>query len=715
MFGPPTASMDAESKSESNSNSNTPPPTPPGLRPRASVEAIRQELGIPLLFVPLSTPCTTGTTLQHQQGGGGLHADLPVLPPRVVTSVLSPLISNASFHSKSSSSSSYHRNERIATSPNLAAPTTAVGALVATTATNATSHYHRHTNNNNTNKSVSFFTEEDPYDRNAHRPVLPPRHHWMDDSADEIQYQRLEDEDQSSTMDFAQPNELHHHPSCWTETSETSFSSHDGLVVDDEPSRRYNFDPILVQLNDVSAISGGNMTDQSSLQSIIDRDEDDEDADLLLTRKRWNQQSSRKQRLVLNCLERILANGLLLLPLDKVTENQGCDHAHHDTEGLGTSFSFSEPHKRQIQYHLRTILTEMDTARPEEFFLSPTHMEEYGETHSELKHAMEFVLQLLELEPDAAHSSWELKYEARTLLGLEVLPESKFLVWGPGVTNLWLLSLFLAVCCRNTHETPYCLSIPELWYAGPDTIRGGDTSLFSLPEESITPHTSNLSMATTITSKPPSPANHQAHKTSLRRTLDILGLLVHKLSSACQKLVVDPSNSNKKKKKVTAQTTIRATEEMKRIYLTIMAIPNCDLILVSDAFYPTGIMPPLIRTVSLDEDTPGEGGPLPQVCVLPRIHADDDDKENDEEPRLNLLNSFDDFAASKHDGPTRIMMDDYYEDDLRRTVGSNDYDDSNNDTRDLPPDDDSEEQRDGASHAFYHQTPQKQLKQPCKI
>jgi hypothetical protein len=56
-------------------------------------------------------------------------------------------------------------------------------------------------------------------------------------------------------------------------------------------------------------------------------------------------------------------------------------------------------------------------------------MEEYGETHSELKHAMEFVLQVLELEhaAAAADSSWELKYEVRTSLGLDVQPESKFL------------------------------------------------------------------------------------------------------------------------------------------------------------------------------------------------------------------------------------------------------------------------------------------------
>lgn len=192
--------------------------------------------------------------------------------------------------------------------------------------------------------------------------------------------------------------------------------------------------------------------------------------------------------------------------------------------------------------------------------------------------------------------------------------------------------------------------------------------------------------------------------------MDILGSLVQKLSLACQKLVVDPSKNNKK---VTAQTIIRATEEMKQIYLTIMTIPNGDLVLFSDAFYPTSVMPPLIRTVSLDEDATGAGGP-PQVGVNPTVQ--DDDNDEDGEPRLNLLNSFDDFA-NKQDGlaPNRILMDDdyYYEDDLRRTVGSNDYDDGNNDTRDSPPEEDHEELRDGPTHRqFYHPAPQKQ---PCKI
>jgi hypothetical protein len=45
-------------------------------------------------------------------------------------------------------------------------------------------------------------------------------------------------------MEFEGQNEHRHRSSGWTESSETSFSSHDGLVVDEEPPRRYNFDPI---------------------------------------------------------------------------------------------------------------------------------------------------------------------------------------------------------------------------------------------------------------------------------------------------------------------------------------------------------------------------------------------------------------------------------------------------------------------------------------
>ena len=362
--------MDVESIAVSTS---TPPPTPPALKPRASIQAIRNQLGIPNLL-SLST-----TEVSMTRGG------LPLLPPRVSCPAdLSPQVSNSSFYSKSSQ---YCDHDRIAASPNLKAPTTAVGALFA----------------QNQAKSVSF-CHDDGEER--YRPVLPPRQYWFhEDSADEIQYQRLDD-DVDVEHGFIDDDQSSIDNPPWTTQSETSFSSHTGLV--NEPPRRYDFDPIL-QLN-VSAISG-NMTDQSSLER-----DDDEQGNMLLTRKRRNQQSQ-KERLVLDCVERMMQNVTLLNVLE-TTDSV----APIDLNGEGLLVGFSESNDRQIQQHLKSILRELDTAQPEEFFMSPTQMEEFGDTHLELRNAMEFVLHVLSLEPMGA---WELKLELQASLGLVSQPDSK--------------------------------------------------------------------------------------------------------------------------------------------------------------------------------------------------------------------------------------------------------------------------------------------------
>lgn len=185
-------------------------------------------------------------------------------------------------------------------------------------------------------------------------------------------------------------------------------------------------------------------------------------------------------------------------------------------------------------------------------------------------------------------------------------------------------------------------------------------------------------MATTITSKPTTPEKKDS---PFRRTFEILGSLVQKLSQACQALT-EP--------KLTAQSTIRATEEMKRIYLSIMTMKNSDLMIVADAFF---LARPLIRAVSLEGED--EHIPPPPCVTLQQ-----------ESTRLNLLTTFDGHVQSNT--ANRIMMehdtDDHNkenystheDDDLRRLVGSNDYD--CNDTRDEPDDDEME--RD-LCHDFY--------------
>jgi hypothetical protein len=187
-------------------------------------------------------------------------------------------------------------------------------------------------------------------------------------------------------------------------------------------------------------------------------------------------------------------------------------------------------------------------------------------------------------------------------------------------------------------------------------------------------------MTTTITSKPTTPVKEES---TFRRTFEILGSLLQKLSLACQALT-EP--------KLTAQTTIRATEEMKRIYLSIMTMKNRDLMVVADAFFVTR---PLIRAVSLESEDEYLS-PLPCVTL------------HEEPTRLNLLNAFDGNVPNSASNRIMIEHDDddhnkenymsHEDDDLRRMVGSNDYD--CNDTRDAPDDDDDEMERD-LCHDFY--------------
>jgi hypothetical protein len=194
-------------------------------------------------------------------------------------------------------------------------------------------------------------------------------------------------------------------------------------------------------------------------------------------------------------------------------------------------------------------------------------------------------------------------------------------------------------------------------------VRGGDTSLFTLPEETATPHMSNMSVATTITSKPLTPDDRDA-TVLFRKAINIITSLFYNLSLACIPLS-EPL--------VSAQTSVRATEDIKLQYLALLDISHSDFMVISDAFY---ISMPLLRTVSLEDDGPSHG-------ML---------------RNLNLLSAFNDPAIQIESN--RIDMD---EDDLRRMIGSGEYD--CNDVRDDPEGligDTDVEYRE-----FYHQ--------PCKV
>lgn len=134
------------------------------------------------------------------------------------------------------------------------------------------------------------------------------------------------------------------------------------------------------------------------------------------------------------------------------------------------------------------------------------------------------------------------------------------------------------------------------------TPRGGDTSLFSLPtDETIaTPHTSNLSITSTITSRPispyrpPSPNKQEALK--LRQTLNTAAATLQKMALACDKLM-----------KITAQHSMKATEEIKKSYLQLMSLstPEVESLTIAFVAVPDMRAAPatsgLARIVSTDE------------------------------------------------------------------------------------------------------------------
>lgn len=136
----------------------------------------------------------------------------------------------------------------------------------------------------------------------------------------------------------------------------------------------------------------------------------------------------------------------------------------------------------------------------------------------------------------------------------------------------------------------------------PTTIRGGDTSLFSLPSESAnakddTPHTSNVSMTTTITTvlspERNRPQLQEISKGGLRSTIESLTRLLARLEAACLLLT-------------TLKTKLKTVEEITQIYKEFLQLPASDLKKISQFFELSYMYPPLsltARTVSEDFET----------------------------------------------------------------------------------------------------------------
>ena len=240
----------------------------------------------------------------------------------------------------------------------------------------------------------------------------------------------------------------------------------------------------------------------------------------------------------------------------------------------------------------------------------------------------------------------------------------------------------------------------------PDTVRGGDTSLFSLPSESAntTPHTSNVSVTTTITSAI-SPARNlrpmggqNVDSVRLRRTLEATATLLDRLSKACSKLQMASNVSN--------EVSILAAEEVKRVYLQLLAIKTDDLNSLINSFELD--IPPMQITRIISDDHGDAVTSAPNLChpggPVGSLHRLPPQFTNHQMSR-NSGSIFDSNFADEqaNPGPSWIQADlfspstndmnsldntTYVQDDLRRTVGSFDRDETNVENigrRDEPP------------------------------
>lgn len=441
------------------------PPTPEGLRPRKSLNIIRQELQLP-----------EHALHQNQQQN---WRPMNCLPPRA-----SPQVTNSSFYSRDSSSG------MVAESPDLGQARTAVGALVAMS------------------QGVS---SKQTARRNASEGrigMLPPRN-WNNeeaaqDSDEDVSYQRLHD-----SMDVWSPDRpmqgllpgspqstvnssIHPSPStkAWREWQQheeqrnvnVSFSSRAALVMtgnnQDMERPCYNFESIAPEESRQDVHEGpsyvvaadANMANVSILSqssapvnaaphqyeqsahyaahndSIHSLDsvqnsyasrsrahsaEQREDAmeDALMQRKMKNQRRA-KEQLLMGAVQRLQHNLDLVADIDALHEEDGRWFIKTPMDSDGLLTGFSKDTRKGLRKYIRSILHEMEVARPEEFFLSPSQIPGMADTHDDLHDALVFLDGILQIAVPLSEQNpgqrWTCKPETRNAMGITSIPESKF-------------------------------------------------------------------------------------------------------------------------------------------------------------------------------------------------------------------------------------------------------------------------------------------------
>ena len=185
----------------------------------------------------------------------------------------------------------------------------------------------------------------------------------------------------------------------------------------------------------------------------------------------------------------------------------------------------------------------------------------------------------------------------------------------------------------------------------PQTIRGGDTSLFSLPSESAnadTPHTSNVSLATTITTvvSPGKYASSIHNRFSSRdqnavdmsiqgtqKTVTSLARLLYRLEETCRGL----------KSKIGRKSML--VESIQKIYFELLNVSSADLKVIISSFDMEYAEPQtLARAVSNDEVVASR---LPRSIKQNQLIFQEHDISKDP-MRVNIVESDNDDIDSDH-------------------------------------------------------------------
>lgn len=442
------------------------PPTPEGLRPRQSLQSIREELDIP------------DHVMKESEQRLPTWPPMACPPPRA-----SPQVTHSSFYSRDSSSG------MVAESPDLGQARTAVGALVAFT------------------QGVPLKASGKSNASNGKLGVLPPRTWKEEEDVEEdesISYQMLHDSMEvwspgrapksfqaASSPHSTVQSSIHPSPStkAWTEWQQqqqqeeqrnVSFSSRVALVPGHHETERptYNFDSIAPEetrqdvhggpsyvvatdadMANVSVLSQSSApvnahhryeqsdhyaTDNDSIHSLdsvknsylshskFDNAEQEEDAleNALMKRKMKNQRRA-KEQLLMGAVQRLQHNLDLISDVDALHEEdkQWFVKTPMDKEGLLTGFSKGT--RKELRKYVQSILNEMQVARPEDFILSPSQVAGMADTHDDLHDALVFLDGILQiavpLKEQNPGDRWTCKPEIQRAMGITSIPESKYI------------------------------------------------------------------------------------------------------------------------------------------------------------------------------------------------------------------------------------------------------------------------------------------------